>query len=165
MYSQQAKTIRPSPPSPNNLEFVGPGAADPSGQPAAPGGGVTGDMAGFAAAVYLRGIQYVQRPTTLLAADSSVGDKTAIDLTAAGGRFLQPAAVLCDTGCLATLSQTILAHGVAEAIKTGRCVTRACFPFLKAAGRRLVGVPTAGAWQQAGAGGAGRSGSWASGSS
>ena len=68
---------------------------------AALGGGVTGDMAGFAAAVYLRGIRYVQLPTTLLAAvDSSVGGKTAVDLTAGknlAGAFCQPAAVICDT--------------------------------------------------------------------
>ena len=70
---------------------------------AALGGGVTGDMAGFAAAVYLRGIRYVQLPTTLLAAvDSSVGGKTAVDLTAGknlAGAFCQPAAVICDTDC------------------------------------------------------------------
>ena len=73
------------------------------------GGGVAGDMAGFAAACYLRGIRYVQMPTTLLSAvDSSVGGKTAIDLGAGknlAGAFLQPAAVLCDTDCLKTLPQ------------------------------------------------------------
>ena len=87
------------------------------------GGGVAGDMAGFAAAVYLRGIRYVQIPTTLLAAvDSSVGGKTAIDLAAGknlAGAFLQPAAVLCDTDCLCTLPADIFADGAAEAIKTG----------------------------------------------
>ena len=87
------------------------------------GGGVTGDMAGFAAAVYLRGIRCVQLPTTLLAAvDSSVGGKTAIDLAAGknlAGAFLQPAAVLCDTDCLATLPKDVFADGAAEAIKTG----------------------------------------------
>ena len=90
---------------------------------AALGGGVTGDMAGFAAAVYLRGIRYVQLPTTLLAAvDSSVGGKTAIDLRGGknlAGAFLQPAAVLCDTDCLATLPRDVFAGGAAEAIKTG----------------------------------------------
>ena len=90
---------------------------------AALGGGVAGDMAGFAAAVYLRGIRYVQLPTTLLAAvDSSVGGKTAIDLAAGknlAGAFLQPAAVLCDTDCLATLPLDVFADGAAEAIKTG----------------------------------------------
>ena len=90
---------------------------------AALGGGVTGDMAGFAAAVYLRGIRYVQLPTTLLAAvDSSVGGKTAIDLRHGknlAGVFLQPAAVICDTDCLKTLPAEVFADGAAEAIKTG----------------------------------------------
>ena len=90
---------------------------------AALGGGVTGDMAGFAAAVYLRGIRCVQLPTTLLSAvDSSVGGKTAIDLEAGknlAGAFLQPAAVLCDTDCLASLPAAMFADGAAEAIKTG----------------------------------------------
>ena len=89
---------------------------------AALGGGVVGDMAGFAAAVYLRGIRCVQLPTTLLAAvDSSVGGKTAIDLTAGKnlvGAFAQPASVLCDTDCLSTLPATVFADGAAEAIKT-----------------------------------------------
>lgn len=87
------------------------------------GGGVVGDMAGFAAAVYLRGVRYVQMPTTLLSAvDSSVGGKTAIDLKAGknlAGAFLQPAAVLCDTDCLSTLPREVFAGGAAEAIKTG----------------------------------------------
>lgn len=86
------------------------------------GGGVVGDMAGFAAACYLRGIRYVQLPTTLLSAvDSSVGGKTAIDLKAGknlAGAFLQPAAVLCDTSCLETLPPEVFADGAAEAIKT-----------------------------------------------
>ncbi len=86
------------------------------------GGGVTGDMAGFAAGVYLRGIRYVQMPTTLLAAvDSSVGGKTAVDLKAGknlAGVFIQPQAVLCDVDCLDTLSSEIYADGMAEAIKT-----------------------------------------------
>lgn len=90
---------------------------------AALGGGVTGDMAGFAAAVYLRGIRCVQLPTTLLAAvDSSVGGKTAVDLTAGknlAGAFSQPAAVLCDTDCLKSLPAAVFADGAAEAIKTG----------------------------------------------
>lgn len=87
------------------------------------GGGVIGDMAGFAAAVYLRGIRCVQLPTTLLSAvDSSVGGKTAVDLCAGknlAGAFFQPAAVLCDTDCLSTLPPELLADGAAEAIKTG----------------------------------------------
>ena len=90
---------------------------------AALGGGVTGDMAGFAAACYLRGVRCVQLPTTLLSAvDSSVGGKTAIDLAAGknlAGAFLQPAAVLCDTDCLRSLPAEVFADGAAEAIKTG----------------------------------------------
>ena len=90
---------------------------------AALGGGVTGDMAGLAAALYLRGVKYVQLPTTLLAAvDSSVGGKTAIDLRAGknlAGAFMQPAAVLCDTDCLKTLPPHVFADGAAEALKTG----------------------------------------------
>lgn len=86
------------------------------------GGGVVGDLTGFAAACYLRGIRFVQVPTTLLAAvDSSVGGKTAIDLPAGknlAGAFCQPSYVLCDTDCLATLPEDILRDGCAEVIKT-----------------------------------------------
>lgn len=100
------------------------------------GGGVCGDMAGFAAGCYLRGIRYVQLPTTLLAAvDSSVGGKTAVDLPAGknlAGLFWQPAAVLCDTDCLATLSPTLLADGAAEAVKTGVLSGEPLFSLLEA---------------------------------
>ena len=86
------------------------------------GGGVVGDLTGFAAATYLRGIRFVQVPTTLLAAvDSSVGGKTAIDLPAGknlAGAFCQPSLVLCDTDCLATLPEEIFRYGCAEVIKT-----------------------------------------------
>ena len=87
------------------------------------GGGVTGDMAGFAAGCYLRGIRYVQMPTTLLSAvDSSVGGKTAVDLAAGknlAGLFHQPSLVICDTDTFATLTPDEFANGAAEAIKTG----------------------------------------------
>ena len=87
------------------------------------GGGVVGDLAGFAAATYLRGIPYIQVPTTLLAAvDSSVGGKTAIDLHAGknlAGAFYQPALVLCDTDCLNTLPTEVFRDGCAEVIKYG----------------------------------------------
>ena len=87
------------------------------------GGGVVGDLAGFAAATILRGVDFVQIPTTLLAqVDSSVGGKVAIDLPAGknlAGAFLQPAAVLCDTDCLSSLPAAVFADGAAEAIKTG----------------------------------------------
>ena len=85
------------------------------------GGGVPGDLAGFAAATYLRGIGFVQIPTTLLAAvDSSVGGKTAIDLKAGknlAGAFYQPGLVLCDTDTLATLPDLQFRAGCAEVIK------------------------------------------------
>ena len=85
------------------------------------GGGVVGDLAGFAAATYLRGISFIQVPTTLLAAvDSSVGGKTAIDLPAGKnlvGAFWQPSLVLCDTDCLNTLPEDIFRDGCAEVIK------------------------------------------------
>ena len=85
------------------------------------GGGVVGDMTGFAAATYLRGIAYIQIPTTLLAmVESSVGGKTAIDLPAGKnlvGAFYQPALVLCDTSALDTLPRDVFADGCAEVIK------------------------------------------------
>lgn len=85
------------------------------------GGGVIGDLAGFAAAVYLRGVRYIQIPTTLLAAvDSSVGGKTAIDLSVGknlAGAFHQPAAVFCDPALLSTLPRETFSDGCAEVIK------------------------------------------------
>lgn len=87
------------------------------------GGGVTGDMVGLASSLYLRGIEFVQVPTTLLAAvDSSVGGKTAVNLKSGKnlmGAFYQPALVLCDTLTLGTLPENIFADGMAEVIKYG----------------------------------------------
>ena len=87
------------------------------------GGGVVGDLAGFAAATFLRGIGFLQLPTTLLAAvDSSVGGKTAIDLTNGknlAGAFYQPQAVLCDLDTLDTLPAEVFADGCAAVIKYG----------------------------------------------
>lgn len=87
------------------------------------GGGVTGDMAGLAASLYLRGIRYVQLPTTLLAAvDSSVGGKTAIDFAGRKnivGAFYQPALVICDTDAFDTLTPPVYRDGLAESIKYG----------------------------------------------
>ena len=95
------------------------------------GGGVTGDMAGFAAATYLRGIDFVQIPTTLLAQiDSSVGGKTAIDISGGKnlvGAFKQPLLVICDTNTLDTLSPEIFSDGMAEAIKYGMIKDKALF--------------------------------------
>lgn len=85
------------------------------------GGGVVGDLTGFAAATYLRGIPYIQVPTSLLAmVDSSVGGKTGIDLESGKnlvGAFYQPNAVLCDTLTLNTLPEDIFRDGCAEIIK------------------------------------------------
>lgn len=90
---------------------------------AALGGGVVGDMTGFAAATYLRGIPFVQFPTTLLAmVDSSVGGKTGIDLPEGKnlvGAFNQPVGVFCDTDTLKTLPDEIFSDGCAEVIKYG----------------------------------------------
>ena len=102
------------------------------------GGGVTGDLTGFAAATYLRGVPYVQVPTTLLAAvDSSVGGKTAIDLPEGknlAGCFYQPSLVLCDIRTLKTLPQEVFLEGCAEVIKYGILYDRPLFDYLKQEG-------------------------------
>lgn len=98
------------------------------------GGGVVGDLTGFAAATYLRGIAYIQVPTTLLAAvDSSVGGKTAIDLTAGknlAGAFCQPSLVVCDIDTLNTLPDSVFRDGCAEVIKYGVLYDEALFDHL-----------------------------------
>lgn len=100
------------------------------------GGGVVGDLGGFAAASFMRGIAFVQIPTSLLAQiDSSVGGKVAVDLKAGknlAGAFYQPKAVFIDTDLLATLSTRFLHDGLAEAIKYG-CIKDAAL-FEKIAG-------------------------------
>ena len=87
------------------------------------GGGVVGDLTGFAAATFLRGVACIQIPTTLLSCvDSSVGGKTAIDLPAGKnlvGAFYQPSLVLCDPDLLDTLPPEVFADGCAEVIKHG----------------------------------------------
>ena len=87
------------------------------------GGGVVGDLTGFIAATYLRGIGFIQIPTTLLSmVDSSVGGKTAINLDAGKnlvGAFYQPSLVICDYSTLATLPDGIFFDGCAEVIKYG----------------------------------------------
>lgn len=103
------------------LEFLAENRLTRSDVIVALGGGVTGDMAGFAAAIYARGIAFVQIPTTLLAAvDSSVGGKTAVDLRAGknlAGAFHQPSLVITDTDIMRALPRHLLADGAGEMIK------------------------------------------------
>ncbi|MEQ9332934.1 3-dehydroquinate synthase [Thalassobaculum sp.] len=106
------------------------------------GGGVTGDLAGFAAAVALRGLDFVQIPTTLLAqVDSSVGGKTGVN-TRHGknlvGAFHQPRRVLIDTAVLNTLPRRELLAGYAEVVKYGAIGDIDFFEWLEANGRRLL---------------------------
>lgn len=98
------------------------------------GGGITGDISGFCAASYLRGIDFVQVPTTFLAAiDSSVGGKTGVNLKSGknlAGAFYQPRIVLCDTEFFNTLPEENFKEGVAEAIKYGIICNRGLFDIL-----------------------------------
>lgn len=99
------------------------------------GGGVVGDLTGFAASTYLRGVDFVQIPTTVLAmVDSSVGGKTAINLNAGKnlcGAFYQPLAVFADCEVLKTLPQEIFNEGCAEIIKYGMILDPEFLTFLK----------------------------------
>lgn len=105
------------------------------------GGGVVGDLAGFVAATYMRGVPFVQVPTTLLAMiDASIGGKTGVD-TAAGknlvGAFYQPAAVVADPAVLSTLPLAHLRAGLAEAIKHGVIADAVYFDTVIRAARDL----------------------------
>lgn len=99
------------------------------------GGGVVGDVAGFAAAVFMRGIPYVQVPTTIVAqVDSSVGGKTGVNHATAKniiGAFHQPAAVVADLSLLRTLPERELRAGMAEVIKHGVIADEALFGYLE----------------------------------
>lgn len=99
------------------------------------GGGVVGDLTGFAAATYLRGIDYVQIPTSLLAqVDSSVGGKTAIDIPAGKnlvGSFKQPKLVLADTDTLRTLPDDFFTDGMGEVVKYGMIASESLFSLLE----------------------------------
>ncbi len=99
------------------------------------GGGVVGDITGFAAATFLRGLDYFQLPTSLLAqVDSSVGGKTAIDLPGGKnlvGAFKQPAAVLCDIDALQTLPEKFFSDGMGEVIKYGMIRSAELFECLE----------------------------------
>lgn len=104
------------------------------------GGGVVGDLAGFAAATILRGVDFVQVPTTLLAqVDSSVGGKVAVDLQAGknlAGAFYQPKLVIMDPDCLKTLPDRVFSDGMAEVIKYGCIWDKDLFERLAALGSR-----------------------------
>ena len=117
------------------LEFLAESGLTRTDALVALGGGVVGDVAGFAAASYLRGIDFIQIPTTLLACvDSSVGGKTAIDLKAGknlAGAFYQPKLVIADFETLSTLTGGIFADGMAEVIKYGVIFDKAFFEFLR----------------------------------
>ncbi len=107
----------------NLLEFLAASGLTRADCIVALGGGVVGDLTGFAASSFLRGISFVQVPTTLLSAvDSSVGGKTAINLRAGknlAGAFYQPSLVLCDTDIIKDLPEDIFSDGMAEVIKYG----------------------------------------------
>ncbi len=98
------------------------------------GGGVVGDLTGFAAATYLRGIDYVQIPTTLLAqVDSSVGGKTAVDIESGKnlvGAFKQPDIVIADIDTLSTLTDEIFTDGMGEVVKYGMIWSESLFELL-----------------------------------
>lgn len=117
------------------LEFLADNKLTRSDAVIALGGGVTGDIAGFAASVYLRGVKFIQIPTTLLAAvDSSVGGKNAVDLNAGknlAGTFKQPDAVICDPMTLSTLSEKEFSNGLAEAIKYGVIFSEQLFEYFE----------------------------------
>jgi 3-dehydroquinate synthase len=111
------------------------------------GGGVVGDMAGFAASCYQRGVAYVQVPTTLLAqVDSSVGGKTGVNHPGGKnliGAFHQPSAVLADTSTLATLPPRELRAGIAEVIKYGLICDAPFFGWLEAHMDELLAADSA----------------------
>lgn len=106
------------------------------------GGGVVGDLAGFAAAVYQRGIPFIQAPTTLLAqVDSSIGGKTAVNHARGKnmvGAFHQPLAVIADVACLDTLPDRELRAGIAEVIKHGFILDAEFVGWLEANMERLL---------------------------
>jgi 3-dehydroquinate synthase len=108
------------------------------------GGGVVGDVAGFLASIYMRGVTLVQIPTTLLAqVDSSVGGKTGVDLPEGKnllGTFYQPKRVYVDIGVLTTLPQTEIRNGLAEVVKYGMIQSPELFDFLEEKWRDVINL-------------------------
>jgi 3-dehydroquinate synthase len=106
------------------------------------GGGVVGDLAGFAAAAYLRGLPYIQVPTSLLAlVDSAVGGKTAVDHPSGKnliGAFYQPVAVAADMGALATLPERHFRAGLAEVVKHAAIADSRLFSFLEKNAAKII---------------------------
>jgi 3-dehydroquinate synthase len=125
------------------LERMAEARVDRKGVVVALGGGVVGDLAGFAAASYMRGIRFVQVPTSLLAmVDSSVGGKTGINLAAGknlAGAFHQPMAVFADTGALATLPRREFAAGMAEVVKYGVALDAEFFGWIERNAQAIAG--------------------------
>ncbi len=127
------------------IEVVKKIAADDAGKKTflvAFGGGVVGDMAGFAASIYKRGIPYVQVPTTFLAQiDSSIGGKTAVDLSVGknlAGSIYQPRLVLSDTNVLSTIGLRQIRNGLAEAVKYGVIDDKSLFEFIEKNYRKIL---------------------------
>lgn len=110
------------------------------------GGGVVGDLAGFVASIYKRGIPYIQAPTTLLAQiDSSIGGKVGIDLGSVKnlvGAFYQPRLVLCDIGFLKTLPRKQIISGLAEAIKYALIKDKNLFAYIENNYQRIIKCDT-----------------------
>ncbi len=111
------------------------------------GGGVIGDLAGYVAASYKRGVPYVQVPTTFLAQiDSAIGGKVAIDLPVGKnliGAFYQPKLVWSDVSVLSTLNQRQMRNGLAEAVKYGVIAEEKLFSYIARSYRRLLSLQTA----------------------
>lgn len=106
------------------------------------GGGVTGDIAGFAASIYMRGIPYVQIPTSLVAmVDSSIGGKTGVDMREGKnliGTFYQPKAVYIDPKLLSTLPKRHLVNGMAEVVKYGCIMSKSLFKYVAKNHKRIL---------------------------
>lgn len=123
------------------------GGLDRSGTVLALGGGVVGDVAGFAAATFMRGVRFAQAPTTLLAmVDASVGGKTGVDLQQGKnlvGAFKQPSVVVIDPAALATLPPDEFRCGMAEVIKHGIIGDERLFAELELAGQQANELPIA----------------------